>query len=78
MVIAKVDTGRFEFVAIGEDRAHAILILQRAWKKHRSEYGYAEANFMDIMIADQEVDFITVPGPGVALRDSEILIHHTH
>ena len=78
MVIARVDTGRFEFVALGEDEKHARLILRRAWRKHRSEYRYAEARMMDTMLADGEVTFIPVPGPGVALRDSEILIHHTH
>lgn len=79
MMIAKVDTGSFEFLAIddraNEDEAIKAVddLLLLAWAKHCEDYTSADPDLMAQAIIDGDVNYMHTPDSGNVFRDGEII-----
>lgn len=71
MVIATVNTGHFEFLAVGVDKGDAQRALLRAWKRHRQDYTSADPGYMRECIMGGEVTWHEGVEIGGATRDGE-------
>jgi len=70
--VATVNTGRFDFVAVGATASDAKAALLAAWDRHRAVYAGADPGYMAEYILQGEVTFHFLPMGG-ATRDGEAI-----
>lgn len=74
MILVRVNTGRFEFEAVGNDYDHAADLLRLAYAKHYEQVrGNAEPDLMSEILSEGEAETIILT-PGAVYRDGENLI----
>lgn len=70
MVLATVNTGHFQFTALGADKEECDVLLLAAWRKHCRQVPHADALLMREIVADGEVNYSSIER-GSVLRDGE-------
>jgi len=68
MILATVNTGNFEFVAVAATEDDAIRFLLQGWRDHCADYYEADRNLMRDLIRGGEINIATVEH-GTVLRD---------
>lgn len=61
LILAKVDTGSFEFVTLAENRRNADIQLRVAYRKHVRQYPserYPDPQLMANLIKDGDVEYV--------------------
>jgi hypothetical protein len=73
MIIAEVQTGNFQFIALAADEDDAWRMLLQAWRTHsRRDYPGAAPRMMRDMLHDGTVNFTPIE-VGTVLRDGEVI-----
>lgn len=73
MILATIDTGSFQFTALGETEAAASSLLVLAWAKHRQERPWAEPALMVEAISNGDVTFTEIQ-VGDVIRDDSVIL----
>lgn len=72
MCIATINTGHFDFTAVGVNANDAKRVLLEGWMEHCNQYPDAERGLMTNLIAGGDVQF-TFIGLGQCARDYEVI-----
>lgn len=67
-ILATVDTGNFEWAALGRTEAECRVALVRAYDAHAEDDGLADPGYMLELVATGDVNYVEIE-VGVALRD---------